>query len=108
MPNETHGNDSVASAAVADDRDAAGREVRRFILDAIDAAGGVKAVADALSYTEGAVRSWRATKTPPPDVLFALARLSRLSLDRYALAPTIRDELDDLKERVAALEAGAA
>lgn len=65
-------------------------------------------MAAALSQQEGTVRSWRTHRTPSSDVLFKLARLSRLSLDRYALTPTMREEIDELRARVEALEAGAA
>ena len=109
VPNETQGTDSEPLVQVADGPDGAEAEgVRRFIADAVQAAGGTAAVAAALKYSDAAVRSWRYGKQPPPETLFRLAKLSKLSLDKYALTPTMREELNDLRARVEALEAGAA
>lgn len=75
----------------------ASRDLRRFISDVIDLAGGPHALALDLQrlgyvgrdgpYSEQAVRTWRAgARIPASDLLFALARRYQLSLDDYALS----------------------
>jgi hypothetical protein len=81
------GDDSV--------RGIASREVRRFIADIIEVAGGAGSVAldlERLGYmggdgpfSEQSVRTWSTgALAPGSDLLFALARYYDLSLDEYA------------------------
>lgn len=76
-------------------RTTASREVRRFIADLIEMAGGARSVAldlEKLGYVgrdrlhrEQLVRMWgTGAYMPSSDLLFALARYYELSLDEYA------------------------
>jgi hypothetical protein len=80
-------------------RGIASREVRRFIADIIEVAGGPGSVAldlERLGYfggdgplSEQSIRTWgTGTLTPGSDLLFALARYYDLSLDEYAFGET--------------------
>lgn len=96
-----------------DSRGRSARELTRFLDGVIEVGGGPRRVAQALvglgfPYSEGAVRAWRGSRKPPAEVLFALAQHFNVSLDDYAFASTMREQLAALEARVAALEAGAA
>jgi len=90
----------------------ASRDLRRFISDVIDLAGGPHALALDLQrlgyvgrdgpYSEQAVRTWRAgARIPASDLLFTLARRYQLSLDDYAFSD-VMDE-SGLRQRRARL-----
>ena len=87
--------------------------VKQFLADAIDNAGGPKALAHKLEkhgftgregpYDERTVRAWRAgRRMPSPDLVFGIAKLFELSLDRYAFGDELHDKLtqdvDNLRE----------
>ena len=78
--------------------------VKQFLADAIEKAGGPKALGHKLekygftgregSYDERTVRAWRAgRRMPSPDVVFGIAMLFELSLDRYVFGSELQDKL---------------
>ena len=78
--------------------------VKQFLADAIEKAGGPKALGHKLEkhgftgregpYDERTVRAWRAgRRMPSPDVVFGIAMLFELSLDRYAFSDELQDKL---------------
>ena len=90
-------------------KDPLGRElirecVKQFLADAIAKAGGPKALGHKLErhgfsgregpYDERTVRAWRAgRRMPAPDVIFGIAMLCELSLDRYVFSDELQDKL---------------
>jgi hypothetical protein len=99
-----------------------GDRVRDFFADAIEAMGGAKRAQlalknegvlapDGTEYSVRAVSSWaekKNPKQPAPEVVFAVAELSGLSVDRYvhgdALESKFLARLEDHEQRVGALE----
>ena len=100
-----------------------GELVREFFANAIQAMGGAKRAQlalknaglrapDGTEYSLRAVSSWaekKNPKQPAPEVLFAVAELSRVSVDRYVLAEALEakfeDRVEDHEQRLGALEA---
>ena len=99
-----------------------GERVRDFFADAIQAMGGAKRAQlalknaglrapDGTEYSVRAVSSWaekKSPKQPAPEVLFAVAELSGLSVDRYvvgeALESKFGERVEDHEQRLGALE----
>lgn len=99
-----------------------GDRVRDFFADAIEAMGGAKRAQlalkneglrapDGAEYSVRAISSWaekKNPKQPAPEVLFAVAELSGLSVDSYvhgdALEAKFSARVDDHEQRVGALE----
>lgn len=90
------------------DRERIRRRLKTFLVEIIDAKGP-KAVARELTahgwrYEEGTVRTWRGTKNPPPDVVFALSALYGSSIDSHLLGQPeeerLRDQLAELRDEV--------
>ncbi len=101
------------------DRRPASPEVNRFLADAIEKAGGAEALAEALHavgfsgregpFDDRTVRAWaNGNRRPTPDLIFAVARLLDLSMDRYAFGTELRAEIseviDDHERRLRLLE----
>ena len=99
-----------------------GERVRDFFADAIQAMGGAKRAQlalknaglrapDGTEYSVRAVSSWaekKSPKQPAPEVLFAVAEQSGLSVDRYvvgeALESKFGERVEDHEQRLGALE----
>ena len=99
-----------------------GDRVREFFADAIQEMGGAKRAQlalknaglrapDGTEYSVRAVSSWaekKNPKQPAPDVLFAVAELSGLSVDRYVLGAALEAKfgvrVEDHELRLGALE----
>jgi hypothetical protein len=99
-------------------RDTIRARLQRYVKDAIELAGGPKAVALALrrrgftgrgQLAEGTVRNWRGWNMPPADVLVALAVMSGISLDEYLRGQRFEDYLSEVvanhEARLGVLEA---
>ena len=116
--------DTLCSTVLVDSslRKKMGDRVRDFFADAIQGMGGVKRAQlalknaglrapDGTEYSVRAVSSWaekKAPKQPAPEVLFAVAELSGLSVDRYVLGDALEAKLgarvEDHEQRLGALE----
>ena len=100
-----------------------GELVREFFAGAIQAMGGAKRAQlvlknaglrapDGTEYSVRAVSSWaekKNPKQPAPEVLFAVAELSGLSVDRFVLGEALEakfaERVEDHEQRIGALEA---
>jgi hypothetical protein len=117
--------ETLSATAVVDPslRKQMGELVREFFADAIQAMGGAKRAQlvlknaglrapDGTEYSVRAVSSWaekKNPKQPAPEVLFAVAELSGLSVDRFVLGEALEakfaERVEDHEQRIGALEA---
>ncbi len=99
-----------------------GDRVRDFFADALDTMGGAKRAQlalknaglrtpDGAEYSLRAVSSWaekKNPKQPAPEVLFAVAQLSGISVDRYVLGQALDarfgEQVEDHEQRLGTLE----
>jgi hypothetical protein len=85
--------------------------LKQFLSDAIEKAGGPKALGHKLEkhgftgregpYDERTVRAWRAgRRMPSPEIVFGIAMLFDVSLDQYVFGEELHDKLAQDVERL--------
>lgn len=95
------------------EREVIREHLKQFLSEAIEKAGGPKALGHKLEkhgftgregpYDERTVRAWRAgRRMPSPEIVFGIAMLFEVSLDQYVFGEELQDRLTQDVERLRA------